>query len=103
VNALSPPFKRLFVLRKRELVRSGMIASEARAWAIREATSRQDAVPIIGREAALSACLIKDIRSDGTYSIFLKISVGDVPEHLRDRAMAQDISHTRPDIFAPTP
>jgi hypothetical protein len=92
MSALSPAFKKWRETRKRELMRSGFSASDARMWANREATSRQDAVALVGREVALKAMLIRDVRSNGSYSIYLHVPIDDVPIALRERAAAWAIS-----------
>ena len=88
MSALSPIYKKWRETRKRELMRNGLNAADARMWANREATSRQDAEALVGREVALKAMLIRDVRSNGTYSIYLHVSIDDVPVALRERAAA---------------
>jgi hypothetical protein len=88
MSSLSPIYKKWRESRKRELMRDGLNAADARMWANREATSRQDAEALVGREVALNAALIRNIRANGTYSIYLHVPIDDVPVALRERAAA---------------
>lgn len=89
MSGLSEPFRQWRDRRERELlVMEGKSAEYAHLWADREARSRQDAEALIGKDAALSADLVIEIRNNGTYGIFVKVPIDKIPQHLRCRAAA---------------
>ena len=74
--------------KKSELVSEGTPKHTAQTLADREARARQFTEQLAGREAALTAKLITDYRSDGTYSTYAAVNPEVIPPHLSGGARA---------------
>ncbi|SIQ58054.1 hypothetical protein SAMN05880582_102196 [Rhizobium sp. RU20A] len=88
MNGLSRIWKDWRRHRVRELQMTGMPRVLASDLAGREAKARQTAEGLVGHDLARKGMLITSLRPDGTYSMYLKAPIEDIPEADRSRANA---------------
>lgn len=88
MSKLRPVWKKWRRRRELELMCADVPFDVAKTTAKREATARQAAEPLVGYAAAATGEVITEFRANGTFGVFVKIDLGQIPFHLRARAEA---------------